>query len=339
MRNRLLLILLVIGGLSGCNHNAEEKCVFIPDIKGSVFRPVIESLEDSLPAISSKKQLVGFLTRHPVLRDNFFGRQNYPGDSVFVNMLFARFTHPAIDTLLMETHRIFGDGSALKEEFIQAFSDLKYYYPGFRIPKVVTMISGFQQGADLLVTASLIVVGLDYFLGKGAKYRPNDMYAYMLRRYQPNFVVPSVLLLYGIDPKFNKTQLSDRTVLADMISYGKAFYFAKHMLPCVPDSVFIGYTSEEINGAKANEDQVYARLIENEILYSTSHQIKQRYLEERPKTLEIGEKCPGRIAQWVGWQIVRKYAERYPNTSLPELMKIPEAEKIFKDSNYKPKPQ
>ncbi len=41
-----------------------------------------------------------------------------------------------------------------------------------------------------------------------------------------------------------------------MIAYGKAYYFAKHMIPCLPDSVFIGYTSDEIKGARENEDLI-----------------------------------------------------------------------------------
>jgi hypothetical protein len=64
--------------------------------------------------------------------------------------------------------------------------------------------------------------------------------------------------------------------------------------------------------------------------------VKQKYLAERPKTIEVGEKCPGRIAQWVGWQIVNRYIETNPETSLPELMQISDANKLFKESRYKP---
>jgi hypothetical protein len=61
-----------------------------------------------------------------------FGRQqNYPHDSIFVNALQERFAHPGFDTLLMETKKVFGIGDRLKDEFQQAFSNLKYYYPGF----------------------------------------------------------------------------------------------------------------------------------------------------------------------------------------------------------------
>jgi hypothetical protein len=64
--------------------------------------------------------------------------------------------------------------------------------------------------------------------------------------------------------------------------------------------------------------------------------IKQKYLAERPKTIEVGEKCPGRIAQWVGWEIVKSYMNSHDNVSLPELMDYQNADKLFKESTYKP---
>jgi hypothetical protein len=158
----------------------------------------------------------------------------------------------------------------------------------------------------------------------------------MLRRYTKDFIVPSVMLLYGIDAKTNKTNVTDKTVLADMIAYGKAYYFAKRMLPCVPDSIFIGYQTEEMKGSRNNEEKIYRRLIDTEVLYSTSHKIKEKYISERPKTLEIGEKCPGRIGTWIGWRIIDSYAEKNPEKSLPEIMSLPNPEKVFKDSKYRP---
>jgi hypothetical protein len=116
--------------------------------------------------------------------------------------------------------------------------------------------------------------------------------------------VTSCLLIYGISDRFNKTDLNDHTVLADMLAYGKSFYFAKHMLPCVPDSVLIWYTADEIRGARENEELIWARLIQDKVLFSVSMMEKKNYLGDRPITTQVGEKCPGRIGQWVGWQIV-----------------------------------
>jgi hypothetical protein len=126
-------------------------------------------------------------------------------------------------------------------------------------------------------------------------------------------------------------------VLADMIAYGKSFYFAKRMLPCTPDSTFIWYTPEEIEGSRKNQDLIWARLIEDQVLFATSHTVKQKYLGDRPKTIEVGEKCPGRIGQWVGWQIVNSYAQRHEKASLKQIMEFGNAQTMFRESGYKPR--
>lgn len=318
--------------LSGCGKD-KEACVFQPDTEDIIMDVDITPLQDSLFGISSKQKLVAFLTRHPVLRDEIFRRAEYPDDSVFVNQLYARFNNPHIDTLAMETTRVFGDLSVLRGEFQQAFKNLKHYYPDFTPPEIQTVISGLDT--DLFVSDSLIIVSLDFYLGKGARYRPK-YYEYLLRKYDPDDIVPSCMLIYGISPRFNKTDMKDKTVLADMIAYGKSFYFAKHMLPCVPDSVLIWYTPSEIKGSRANEDLIWKRFVESQVLYSTSHKVKQDYLGERPVTIQVGEKCPGRIGQWVGWQIVNEYAGNHPDKTLPELMQEDKAPRLLNGSSYKP---
>lgn len=318
--------------LWSCKNESEEKCAYIPDTSSIQVDIDISQLQDSVVAFSSKQELVDFFSRHPVMRDVFFNRPAYPNDSMFINELYHRFSNPYFDSLLLETKSVFGNLSSLRDELNSAFKNFKYYYPEVELPKVETVITGLET--DVFVSDSLVIIGLDYFLGDGAKYRPN-MYDYILRRYEKNFVVPSIMLLYGIDSRYNKTNLEDRTMLADMISYGKTYYFTKQMLPCVPDSILIGYSREEIEGSRKNSDLIWKRLVEDEVFYATSHLVKQKYIAERPKTLEVGEKCPGRIATWVGWEIVKKYSE-VSNESLPNIMANPDAKAIFNKSRYKP---
>jgi hypothetical protein len=327
-----MLLCLLISIMIGCTVN-DEKCAYVPDTSEISVDLDFESLSDAFVNINSKEELVALLASHPTLRDYLFRREEYPNDSIFLNTLYSRFTNPHIDTLRLEVARVFGDEKLLKEEFTQAFKNLKHYYPEVRLPKIQTTISGLDN--DMVVMDSLIIVSLDYFLGPGARYRP-DMYDYLLRQYIKENIVPSCMLLYGISSNFNVTNPADKTVLADMIAYGKAFYFAKQMVPCTPDSVFIGYTAEEIDGSRKNQDLIWARFIEDQVLYSTNHMVKQKFLSERPKTLEVGEKCPGRIAQWVGWEIVKSYMASHPHVSLPQLMQHENADKLFKESKYKP---
>jgi len=319
--------------LWNCGGKEEESCVFIPDISPGNLQVEFEHFEDTLANIKSKVELIGFLTREPLIRDVMLRRPEYPNDSVFINEMFKRFSNPGIDTLLEETRRVFGDGSELQSKFNEAFANLRYYYPDFVPPKVKTLVTGLDT--DLFVSDSLILVSLDFFLGPGARYRPKT-YDYLMRRYDPDDIVTSCLLIYGISNRFNKTDLKDKTVLADMIAYGKSFYFAKHMLPCTPDSTFIWYTAEELKGAKANEDLIWARFIQDKILFSSNMIDKKNYLGDRPVTTQVGEKCPGRIGQWIGWQVVKEYMKSHPDISLPQLMETENSQALFKNSNYKP---
>jgi hypothetical protein len=316
-----------------CDSTSHDECVVAPKTDHIQLALNIEELQDTLAGFSNKQELVDFFTRKPLIRDYIFRRTQYPSDSAFINQVYARMTNPGIDTLLGETKRVFGDLSKLRTDFEEAFKNIKSFYPDFVPPKIQTVISGLDT--DLLVSDTLIIVGLDYYLGTTGKYRPKT-YDYLLRRYDPEDIVPSAILIFGIDGRLNKVDARDKTVLADMIAYGKSFYFTKRILPCTPDSILISYTDDEVKGARANQDLIWARFIENQVLFATSHVVKKDYLGDRPFTIQVGEKCPGRIGQWVGWQIVNKYMQSHPTVTLQELMAEDDAQKIFKESRYKP---
>jgi len=332
MTFRIVLVLMAFT-IYSCKEDGES-CAFQPDVSNSVVEVQWTSLTDSIAAINSKSELVALLTRHPLLRDVMLNRPGYPSDSVFINELYTRFTNPHIDTLVMEVQRVFGDQGELRAQFEAAFRNFKYYYPDFVPPRVETVITGLET--DLFVSDSVIVVGLDHYLGPGSKYPLNHMYEYLRMKYSKDFIVPSAMLLFGIDERFNRFNPSDQSMMAEMVTYGKAYHSAKMMVPCTPDSVLIAYTAEEIKGSRENESLIWSRLIEDEVLFSNNREDKKKYILERPKTYEVGDKCPGRIGQWVGWQIVRSYADGHADKSLPEIMNISDAGVLFRESGYKP---
>ena len=329
---RLIILIGFVLIFYSCTEKPSSECEGVPELVGTATVQ-FSSLESELSKFNSKKELVDFFGDKEILRDIFFSRSAYPNDSAFINTLYRRFTNPAFDTLTEETLKVFGDGSELKKSFDEAFSYLRHYYPETKIPKVVTVISGMEN--DLYVSDSLIIVGLDFFLGPKARYRPN-MYEYMLQRYHKDYVVPAVILLYGISEKINRVNTEDKTALADMISYGKAYTFTRFMIPCIPDSTLFGYTKKEAEGALANEDVIWEKLVGNKVLFETSHLVKQRYIGERPNTGEISASCPGRIGMWVGMRMTDQYLKE-TGSSLQEMMREPDAAKIFKESKYRPK--
>lgn len=325
-----ILVLLLPLIIFGCQQSKEKH----PDVSHISIELSVKRLEQELFAVENKEELRAFLEANKVLKEQFFYADQYPDDSILVNMLFNLIKDPHIDTLYQETEAKFGDLSDIKAQFAEAFRHIKYYYPEFQAPEIQTIVTGF--GRDLYISDSVIIIGLDYYIGEGASYRPLDLPHYILRRYEKAYIVPSYVLL--MSGKYNKINVDDQTMLADMIFYGKAYYFASKVLPEVPDSVLIGYEATSIEDVRENQQIVWAHFVQNELLYETSHFVKKKYLDERPKTLEIGNKAPGRIGVWLGWEIVKQYMEKHPEKSLPELMETKDAQQIFMQSKYKPVP-
>jgi gliding motility-associated lipoprotein GldB len=331
MRN-LLILFISTSLFYSCDQN--NSCEEHPSIETSEIEISFDRLEDTFLSIKTKDALVNFMQQEPTVTKYFLRGNEYPNDSIMIQVLLQRLNNPHLDTLRQEVNRVFENITDIKLQFTEACGYVKHYYPDFTIPKIKTIATGFDN--DLYISDSLIIIGLDYYLGNGAKFRPIDFPEYILNRYQKEYIVPSCMLLYGISPRFNSTNMKDRTMLAEMIDYGKSFYFAKKMLPCTPDSLIIWYSNEELKDTKSNEDLIWAHFLDNELLYNTNTFIKQKYLSERPKTFEIGDKCPGRIGTWLGWKILNQYADRNPSLSLHDIMKKNNAQEVFTKSKYRP---
>lgn len=314
-----------------CSQNID--CVDAPELNETDKVSVaIERLEREVFKMKSPRELEFFIQSHPVLADEFLGRSQYPSDSVLAHELFKNIKNPYVDTLYNDSEAYFGDMTDIKAEFEEAFSYLKHYYPSFQAPKIKTMVTGFGS-SEMYVGKNEIIIGLEYYLGKKARYNPPGIPKYILTRFDKPYIVPAVVLLYA--NQYLKENTSDKTMLADMIYYGKKYYFAKQMLPCTSDSLIVWYSGQQLKDVEENKDVIWYHFLNNQLLYETNHFVKQKYMDERPNIPEIGEKCPGRIGSWVGLDIIRAYMENNPEISLQELMVSPDAKDILNKSKYK----
>lgn len=323
-----ILISLVI---IACN---EDKCIDSPDISRIDVSVNIERLDKKLYKIPTKNELDELLAQNPMFAESFLNLSQYPLPHLVVERYYNLLNASDIDSLFIEVESTFGDFDDIRLQFEEAFRYLKYYFPDAKIPKIQTVVTGIAN--DLYLSDSLIIIGLDYYLGPKGKYRPMDIPAYLLKRYQKEYLVPQIMLMYS--NYYNKTDYEDQTALADMVYYGKAYHLAKNIMPCTPDSILTGYTAFETKDIEEHEPVIWASILENKVLYERNPFIKDKFLSERPKTLEVGENCPGRIGRWVGWGIIKKYAEEHPDLSLSDLMQIDDAQKLFSESKYKPIP-
>lgn len=312
----------------------DDKCIKAPDISSVEISVNIERLDRKLNKIPTKSALSEILVQNPMFAEGFLNISHYPDPENLLNQYYDLLNNASIDSLFIEVENTFGDFEDIRLQFEEAFRYLKYYYPETKVPKIKTVVTGLI--GDLYLSDSLIIIGLDYYLGLKGKYLPKDIPGYILKRYQKEYMVPQIMLMYS--NLYNKTNQKDGSAVADMVYYGKAYYMAKNLLPCSPDSLFTGYSAFETNDIDEHEPVIWASVLENELLFETNPYIKDKFLSERPKTIEIGENCPGRIGRWIGWRIVQKYAEQHPEISVPEMMAMDDAQKIFIESKYKPIP-
>ncbi|WP_324672367.1 gliding motility lipoprotein GldB [Hymenobacter sp. GOD-10R] len=292
----------------------------------------IERLEGSFFRIRNQTDAKQFLQQHQLFANQFLQQRQYPSQEVLAGTLVKLATNNGLQKLGKEAEAEFKDTNKLQGELKQLFQHVRYYFPSFRVPPVKTFVSGLSQ--DLFVNDSLMVISLDFFVGPKASYRPN-VPGYILRRYTPAHLLPTVAL--AISSKYNKHELTNQTMLSEMVQFGKSLYFAERVLPCTPDSVIIGYTAKELAGVEFNEGKVWAHFLEKNLLYNTSPFTVQKYVGERPDVPEIDKTAPGRIGAWVGWQIVRKYMAEHPSVTLAQLMSDKNAQHILNESRYRPK--
>ncbi|MBC7447159.1 MAG: gliding motility lipoprotein GldB [Hymenobacteraceae bacterium] len=292
----------------------------------------IKRLEQPFFQIQRPAAALAFVRQEPLFARQFLLRRQYPSDSVLADQLTRLATNDGLRKFAAETQAVFGDFKPEASQLRSAFQHVKFYFPDFRVPPVYTFISGLSQ--DVLVNDSLLVLGLDFFAGPKASYRPN-VPGYLLRRYQRPYLVPQAVL--QISNKYVKENAADRTLLNQMVQLGKSYYFLDKVMPCTPDSLKIGFTARELVGVAYNGQKIWAHFLTQKLLYQTQPFLTEKYVGERPNTAEIGKEAPGRIGAWVGWQIVRAYMAENPSVTLAQLLAEEDAQKILNGPKYKPK--
>lgn len=328
---------LLICQLISCRQN--NHCNDPVDVSEIKLEVSIERLEDKLFQFKFKEQIQNFLEKYPDLTRKYLKNNRPIEDSVLVFLIEKMVRDKSLDSVYQDCKMRFGDMESIRLDFEMAFKHIKYYYPEFKAPKIYTLITGLGSffGSDLYISEDMIVISLDFFYGKGARFRPpvELMPNYIWKRFHPQAIVPACVQY--ISDRYIKSDLKDKAMLAEMIFYGKSYQFVKTMMPCLNDTLLTGYTQTEMNNVldKDNKKYIWKHFIDKGLLFNTNHLTKQSYLEERPFVAEINQQCPGRIGRWLGFQIVKKYMERLKGVSLQQVMNQSNAQQILQDSEFK----
>lgn len=251
-------------------------------------------------------------------------------DTVFTNKM----TDPLYRELYTEVQAKYADFSTVQSEIEDLFRHIKFYFPEQKTPsKVTTLISEMDYTNKVIYNDSILLVSLDLYLGKDHKFYefPN----YQKQNFERNQIMPDVAAEFSrrvIQPP------SDKTLLAQMIYFGKEMYLKDILLPDYADFDKMGYTKEQLEWSLANENDIWKYFVDQGMLYDADSNLINRFIAPAPFSkfyLEIDNESPGRIGVWIGWQIVRSFMNAN-DVSVQQLMTM-DAKELFERSKYKPK--
>ncbi|TVZ52007.1 gliding motility lipoprotein GldB [Dokdonia sp. Hel_I_53] len=317
MKNLLMLFLLSVFFL-GC---AEE--VKIPsEIENQPVDMEVVRFDKEFAA-ATNSDLSELTTRYPYL----FSKK-YPDE-----YWYQKFKDTIQLELNTEVLKEFPDFKEEKESLQDLFKHITYYYPQVTVPKIITITSEVDYRNKVVLADSLLVIALDTYLGA-----EHHFYTGIPRFQSKNFrkeqidVDVAAIFVKGVVSKPKNIEF-----LSEMIYEGKKLFAMKRLLTLKPEYEIMGYTKEELNFAQQNERNIWEYFIKKELLYSTDRKLLSRFMNPAPFSkfyLEFDNETPGRIARFIGFEIVKSYME---NNDVPlKTMLIQDAATIFAAAKYKP---
>ena len=217
------------------------------------------------------------------------------------------------------------------EELSTAFTHWRALFPNRAVPRVVTMVSGFNLG--IACTSGDLVLGLDCFLGKDSRfYRLLQFPKYQVGIMTPDHLVSQALLGW-IGTEFEPTQ---EGFLETCIAQGKAQWLLEHLLPNVADTLRLGMTAAQLEWCRDHEAEVWKNLVDRKILFMKDLSAYRRYTTDGPFTPGFPRESPGRLSHFVGYQIVAAFMARNPGIQPKALMEWADAATLLAKSKYRP---
>lgn len=326
-------VLLIIHSCGPSNPYKVDTNAITVDVKVKRFEQDLFALKgDSVGVDQVQKLQQKYPVFFPVFVEDII-MVGAPGDPAMPYYLNFFMHDKQVEEVYPVVEKEFSGFEEERADLNYAFKHYRYYFPERQVPDIVTFYSHFNY--PLVVLDSTVAVPLEKYLG--------SVYDFYDRLNVPAYKIPAMskkgitvdCLLGWVNEEFSLMPES-KEVIDQMIYHGKLFHTLDYMLPDWHDSLKIGYTGDQVRWCYDNEVEIWRHLVQNQILFSTEPADYAKFIGEGPFTPGFPEGSPGKIGQWVGWQIVRAYMKNNPQVSLQELLEEKDLKKILNKSGYKP---
>lgn len=237
--------------------------------------------------------------------------------------------------LLSEVNKVFGGFEKTELEVESLFNHIKYYFPEFNPPRVITTTNYVRYRNRIIVTDTITIFALDSYLGSNHEFYIN-IPKYITATLKKEQIVVDLADEYAKKYIYQK---QNKTLLDEMIYFGKQLYFKDVVIPFKTEAECIGYTQAQLDWSIANESLIWEYFVDRELLFSTDSKLPSRFINPAPFSKfyleDIDTDSPGRLGQYIGWQIVRAYMQQN-DVALKDML-ITSTEDIFNNSKFKPR--
>ncbi|MFA8300898.1 MAG: hypothetical protein ACEPOV_12095 [Hyphomicrobiales bacterium] len=249
--------------------------------------------------------------------------------SEFINYPFHQDIYDTISTR-------YPDLKNIESNISNAYRHLFYYFPNEKLPTFYSYISGLDVENNIMLSANNeVVIALDGYLGSNFEmYKKTGIPQYITKRTEPEYLARDIMGKIVNDKYLGDKET--RTLFDAMILEGKKYFFIHKMIPSLPEDVVIGTTPEKIKWAYDNEERVWIYFVENNMLFSPDINNLRKLVSDAPFTNGMTTNSPGNIGGWIGYQIIKKYADKHPEVELKDLILKKNPQEILRESQYKP---
>lgn len=242
-----------------------------------------------------------------------------------------------IDTLeqelLEESLKVFPNFKEQTAELNLLFQHIKYNFPEFETPEVVTSTSMVSYRDKILLQNNILLIAVDTYLGSDHKFY-NGIPSYISANLRKEQLISDVAEVYA--KKYIQSG-NQRSLINQMVYFGKQLYLKDMFMPFQSEALRIGYSEPELEWSKANESEIWSYFVEKDLLFSTDTALSGRFIAPAPFSkfyLELDSESPGMLGRYIGWQIVRSFMKKN-DVSLRELITM-DGKELFEKSKYKP---
>ena len=233
-----------------------------------------------------------------------------------------------------DVQKQFPDLNSLESIMAQGAKHFKYYFPNDTLPKLYTVVSGFQE--SMFPTEGIIAVSLDKYLGNAyPHYESLGIEVYKRRRMIPEMIPADYFRCIAM-LNYPKDEKAAFNILNEMIYEGRIQYFLNCMLPETPDSTRWGYTDFQYRWAEYYEEEIWDYLVDKKMLFDTNPIAVRNFTGEGPFTNAFGNNSAPGCASYCGYRIVCSYMRHNPDVTLKDLMEIKDMNQIYNKARYNP---